>query len=78
MFCPYCQRSVTRDDDAEHKWCFVRLHERKLIKTDGTPTEAHDSFYALCAAHVPPKAKRRKIKINPEQQKATRPGPYYW
>ena len=81
MFCPYCQHPVTRHektgDDAKHRWCFIHLYEAKMIPTDGTPTECHAAFYALCAAHVPPKAKPRKVKISPEQRKATVPGPYY-
>jgi hypothetical protein len=81
MFCPYCQHAVTRHskigNDDDHRWCFIHLLEHKLI-AGTTPEEMHDAFYALCTAHVPPKAKPRKVKLTPEQRNATVPGPMYW
>jgi hypothetical protein len=81
MFCPYCQHAITRHEklanDDDHRWCFIHLHERKRIGGD-TPEEMRDSFYAMCEAHVPPKAKPRKLKISLEQRKATVPGPLTW
>jgi hypothetical protein len=81
MFCPYCQRPVTRHekpgDDVDHRWCFIHLHDAKLITNEGTPKDAAESFYALCAAHVPRKAKPRKVKISREQRTTTVPGTVY-
>ena len=79
MFCPWCQHAVIQHDkpadDNDHRWCFIHLHTRNLIKTDGTPKEAHDSFYALCSTHVPPKAKVRRLKLTHAQRTTTVPGP---
>jgi len=78
MFCPYCQNPVTRHekpgDDNDHRWCFIHLYEAKMLPDDDTV----NAFYAICAAHVPPKSKSRKVKIPREQRKATVPGPVYW
>jgi hypothetical protein len=79
MFCPYCQRAVVSHesvgDDADHRWCFIHLHDYGVIKKDGTPKEATDSFYALCSKYVPRKSKVRRIKLTSAQRTTTVPGP---
>ena len=81
MFCPYCQHAVLPSESSisgdDHRWCFIHLHSRGFIK-GSTPEENRDSWVAICSAHVSPKAKPRKVKISPEQRKATVPGSYYW
>jgi len=81
MYCPYCQHAVLPSDTTisgdDHRWCFVHLMTAGRIGGT-TPAENRDSWIALCSAHVPPKAKVRKLKITPAQRKATVPGPYYW
>lgn len=79
MFCPYCQRAVIQFEkagDSDHRWCFIHLAEKKKIV--GTPEEMRDAYYAMCEAHLPPKAKKHKIKLTPEQRNATVPCPLYW
>jgi hypothetical protein len=39
------------------------------------PEENRDSWIAICTAHVPPKAKVRRVKLSPEQRSTTVPGP---
>jgi hypothetical protein len=80
MSCPYCQHPVVfhehlRDTD-DHRWCFIHLAERGLIKGI-TPEEARDSFYALSAANIHRKVKPRKVNISREQRRTTVPGSLY-
>jgi hypothetical protein len=81
MFCPYCQHAVLPSDTNisgdDHRWCFVRMATKGLIKGE-TPAEKRDSWIAICSAHVPPKAKVRRVKLTHAQRIATVPGPYYW
>jgi len=77
MFCPYCQHAVLPSDTTisgdDHRMCFVHLYTKGLIKGD-TPAENKESWIALCSAHVPPKAKVRRVKLMPAQRKTTVPG----
>ena len=78
MFCPYCQHAVLPCDTSisgpDHRWCFIHLFSKGYI-TGSTPEENRASWIAICTAHVPPKAKPRKVKISPEQRTTTHPGP---
>lgn len=77
MFCPYCQHAVLPSDTTisgdDHRMCFVHLYTKGLIKGD-TPAENKASWIALCSAHVPPKAKVRRVKLTPAQRTSTVPG----
>jgi len=77
MFCPYCQHAVLPSDTTisgdDHRMCFVHLYTKGLIKGN-TPAENRDSWIALCSAHVPPKAKVRRVKLTPAQRTTTVPG----
>lgn len=78
MFCPYCQQAVLPSETSisgpDHRWCFVHLHSKGMIKGN-TPAEKRDSWITICTAHKPPKAKVRKVKLTPEQRTTTVPGP---
>ncbi len=78
MFCPYCQKAVelstTSISGPDHRWCFVHMMSKGMIKGNN-PTENRDSWIAICTAHVPPKAKVRKVKLSPEQRTTTVSGP---
>lgn len=78
MFCPYCQHAVLPSDTSisgdDHRMCFVHLYTKGFIKGD-TPEENRESWIAVCTAHVPPKAKVRKVKLTHAQRTTTVPGP---
>lgn len=81
MSCLWCQRPVIfyenlRDTD-DHRWCFIHLAEKGLIK-GVTPEEARDSYYSICAANIPVKVKPRKLKISREQRTTTVPASLCW
>lgn len=77
MFCPYCQQAVVRlakpGDDEIHRWCFIHLSTNNIIKGNTTP-DVIESFYALCAAHTPPKAKVRRVRLTHAQRTSMVPG----
>lgn len=78
MFCPYCQLAVLPSESTisgdDHRWCFVHLVTQGIV-TGTTPAENHASWIAVCTAHVPPKAKVRRVKLTHAQRTATVPGP---